>query len=137
MLDLISSFFNYDTIVSSFISAIGYGIGYSLPDLFGLHPIICVVISMLVGLPFDYLAEKLLSNKQFTGTLKRKRAFAFVVYVTYFIAWYFVNKFLIYDLDDDFFINILLILVFQTVAFIIYHIKRYLRKKARERKNGK
>ena len=92
---------------------------------------------MAVGLPFDYLAEKLLSNKKFTGTLKRKRAFAFVVYVTYFIAWSLVNKYLLYDLDDDFFINILLILVFQTVAFIIYHIKRYIRKKARERKNGK
>ncbi|MDO5440819.1 MAG: monovalent cation/H(+) antiporter subunit G, partial [Erysipelotrichaceae bacterium] len=37
-------------------------------------------------------------------------------YVVYFIAWYFVNKFLIYDLDDDFFINILLILVFQWIG---------------------
>lgn len=133
MIEILASVFNYTTILSSYIGAMGYGIGYALPNLYNINPIICVIISLFPGFVFDSIAEKALSYEGFTGTKKRKIVFAIVVYSVYLYAWYLVNKYLIYDLDDDFLYNLLLILVFQTMSFIIYHLKRYIRKKRKKK----
>ena len=137
MLYFLSTVINYKTVLSSYISAIGYGIGYSFPNAYGIHPFICFIISMIAGMPFDIFAEKSLAYKPFVGSKKRKIVFASMVYITYFVAWYFVNKFLVYDLDEDFFSNLLLILIFQTVAFIMYFLRIFIKKKIKVRKNVK
>ena len=127
MVDLLSSVFNYTTILGSYIGAIGYGIGYAYPYLYNVNPVVCVLISLVPGFIFDLIADKALSYKGFTGTKKRKIVFAIIVYITYLYAWYLVNKYLIYDLDDDFVYNLLLILVFQTMSFIMHYIERYIK----------
>lgn len=133
MIEILSSVFNYTTILSSYIGAIGYGIGYAYPNLYGVNPIICVLISLIPGFIFDTIAEKSLSYKGFTGTKTRRTVFAIIVYSVYLYAWYLVNKYLIYDLDDDFICNILLILIFQTVSFIMYYVRRCIKRRKRKR----
>lgn len=133
MNNFIRSVFTYTTILSSYIGAIGYGFGYALLNYYGINTVLCIFFSLLLGFLFDKLASFLLSYKPFIGSKKRKIIFAVIIYLVYFIAWYFVNKFFIYDLDEDFLSNLLLILIFQMISFIIYCLKEIIiiRKKKR------
>lgn len=123
MKKILKSLFNYETILSSFIGAIGYGIGYNLPLRFNMHPIICIISCLILGTIFDNIAEYLLSRKIFT--IKRNRnIFAIIVYFSYLLAWILVDYFLDYDLDIDFLMNIWTILIFQIISLVICKVKK-------------
>lgn len=123
MKKILKSVFNYNTILSIMIGAIGYGVGYNLPLKFNFHPIICIICCIALGGIFDNIAKKVLSIENLTNTTKKKIFLAILVYIVYFIAWVIVDYALDYDLDYDFFPSITIYLIYQVIAFIVLTIK--------------
>lgn len=119
---------SYENILGSFVGAIGYGFGYSIPDKLGMHPIICLVLCMLLGSLFDDLAGFIFEKKHLINTRKRKITFAAIIYTGYLIAWLIAYVALDYDIDNDFLLDVSLVLVFQVVSYILARIKRLLKR---------
>lgn len=120
---------SYENVLGSFIGAIGYGFGYSIPDKLGMHPIICLVLCMLLGSLFDDLADFIFEKKHLINTRKRKITFAAIIYTGYLIAWLIAYVALDYDLDNDFLIDVALVLLFQVISYVLVRIKRYIKSK--------
>lgn len=127
MINFIKSTLNLKTILSCYISAIGYGVGYNLPTKYNLHPIICVVCCLALGLLFDFIANKILSTKFYEESKRNKITVALCIYVTYLIAWVIVKYYIEYDLDEDFLSNIVLIIIIQLVLLAINVLKKYIK----------
>ena len=52
-----------EDILVSFISAIGWGIGYAIPKTWGFSELICIVSSIFMGLFMGILGNKLIKTK--------------------------------------------------------------------------
>ena len=134
MKKFLKSIFNYKTILSSYIGAIGYGIGYNLPLKYDLHPIICIICCLVLGSLFDWLGNVILS-KENLKTRKNKIILAFVIYGTYLLAWVIADYLFDYDLDIDFLMSIYIIIFFQIISIIINKAKDYYKRKNNEKNN--
>lgn len=134
MKNIFKSIFNLKTILSCYVGAIGYGLGYNLPNKYNLHPIICLISCLLLGMLFDYLANKLLSTNYFNGSLQNKITTASFIYFGYLAAWLTINRILEYDLDNDFLYSIGSIIIIQIVLFIIKLFKEYIKTKKNYKK---
>ena len=52
-----------DAVMAAFIGAIGYGLGYTIPDRYGYNTIICFILCFAVGMVFDEIADKIIFNR--------------------------------------------------------------------------
>ena len=127
-------FITIDSIAVAFIGAIGYGVGYNLPNKFNVHPIISIICCLVLGTSFDFLAEKILSCSFFEKSRKNKIITAIYVYIGYLISWIIVDKTLNYDLDIDFLTNIEMIMVIQVVLLIIKSLKKSIKNRINDNK---
>lgn len=134
MKQILKSIFNLKTILCCYIGAIGYGVGYNLPNKLNYHPIICLICCLILGTLFDTIANKLLSTKFFNESKKNKIITAVIVYAGYLIAWWIVDKTLNYDLDYDFMTSLYMIIGIQVILLIIKAIKNGIKSK-KESKN--
>lgn len=55
--------FRIEDILVSFISAIGWGIGYAIPKTWGFSELICIVSCIFMGLFMGILGNKLIKTK--------------------------------------------------------------------------
>ncbi|MDO5440494.1 MAG: hypothetical protein Q4F12_03030 [Erysipelotrichaceae bacterium] len=120
---IIKETLNFETIITCYIGAVGYGVGYNLPNNFNLHPIICLICCLLFGTVFDNLAKKIVSSKYYKESKSNKVCVAVIVYIGYLIAWAIVDYAIDYDLDYDFLTNVVFIVAIQVVLLIIRMIK--------------
>ena len=111
--------FNYDMLINSLIGAIGYGLGFAIPNLYNLPMAICIICCFVLGLFFDFLAKKISLIKTFRNSKKGRITLIVLIYLSYLIAWIIVNAMFDYDLDYDLFMNLGFILLYQLVSFII------------------
>lgn len=118
MKNALKEVFSLKTILSCYIGAVGYGIGYNLPNKWGWHPILCLVCCLVLGSVFDALAKKITTTDYFQKALKNRWIVAVVVYAAYLIAWLIVDKFLQYDLDTDFLFSLGFIVIIQIVLLV-------------------
>ena len=123
MKDKLKQIFTLNTILAAYICAIGYGIGYALPEYFGYSPLICFVISMVFGTIFYYFGMKVLNSKYLNESKRRKIIFTVIFYACYCIISLTSLNFLDHDIDNDFLINLAFIIGFQILAFIVQYIK--------------
>lgn len=123
MKELIKSVLNFETILSCFIGAIGYGVGYNLPKKLGVGSAMCLVYCLILGTVFDLVASKILSTNFFKQSRKNKIIVASWVYASYLIAWMVVYKTLNYDLDNDFLFSLAFVLIVQFVLLVLNMIK--------------
>lgn len=122
--------FNLKTVLGCYIGAIGYGAGYNIPRTFNVHPIICLICCLALGLLFERLGNKILSTDFYNTSKKNKWTVACFVYIGYLIAWVIVDLALDYDLDRDFLLNFGLIIIIQIILFIIRTFKQYKKDKS-------
>lgn len=132
MKKIILSIFNYTTILSSFIGAIGYGIGYALPSLYGLNIFICLICCLALGSLFDFIADTVLDKEIIRSSKRNRMILAASVYGTYLIAWIVVKILLNYDLDEDFFVDLLFVLIFQIISLIAHKLKKLYKNKKKK-----
>lgn len=130
MKNFLSSIFNFKTILTCYIGAVGYGIGYNLPNKYNLHPIVCIICCLVLGTIFDKLAQRIVESKFFNKSIFNRIEVASAVYASYLAAWIVVDRILDYDLDQDFLISFYMILAIQVILLIYKSIKdAYKRKK--------
>ena len=123
MIDKIKQIFTLNTLLISYICAIGYGIGYAIPEYLGYSPIICLIPCMIVGTIFYVIGMKVLTSNFFNASKKRKILFTVTFYLIYCIIAFSSVKFLGHDIDDDFLINLFFIIGFQILSFFVQYIK--------------
>lgn len=86
-----------DSLMVSFIAAMGYGFGYTVPSAFGLHPAICLAL----GSVLDMIANKIIFSAYVQKSTKR-RYISFACIVLIFLAGYFyLARFFAYSLWTD------------------------------------
>lgn len=129
MKKLLKQVLNLETILSCYVGAIGYGVGYNLPTKLGANTIVAIICCLVLGTVFDLLAKKLLESNFFKKSKRNKIYTAIGIYAGYLIAWVIVDYALDYDLDYDFMSNIGLIILFQVVLILIDMFRKYLKEK--------
>lgn len=74
-----------DTVMKAFISAVGYGVGYAIPDHYDCSIIICFISCFGLGMIADEIADKIISSRFIQKSTKNKY-FVFCGMVAIFIA---------------------------------------------------
>ena len=98
--------FTIDDFMVAFISALGYGFGYSIPLRLGWPPLACIVVCFALGIAL----EEIISVIVFSKTVQQKtvnRIFTFVAILLVFLIAEFVSlrllgTSLIEDLEEEF-----------------------------------
>lgn len=129
MIEELKKIFTLNNILCCFISAIGYGIGYAIPEYYGYGFIICLISCLIIGTIIYYVASIILSSKFFNEHKKRKYVFALIIYVIYFVVCYETLQITGHDMDYDFFLNLGFLIVFQILSFVIRYIRAKISKK--------
>ncbi len=70
--------FTIDDFAIAFVSALGYGYGYSIASLSGLPEFLCIVACFAVGLTTEVIVEKIV----FSEAVQRKTSNRVLVYVS-------------------------------------------------------
>ena len=82
--------FTIDDFMVAFISALGYGFGYSIPLRLGWPPLACIVVCFALGIAL----EEIISVIVFSKTVQQKtvnRIFTFVAILFVFLIAEFVS----------------------------------------------
>ena len=124
MKKLFQSVFNYETLVSALIGAIGYGSGYVVTSNYGYPMIICIFTSFLLGFIFDALAEKIIAVKAIKESKRDRVLLVIIIYIIYFMCSLAIHRIFNYDIDDDLLFDIGFIILFQIVTMISQYIKK-------------
>ena len=123
MKEEIKQIFSLNTVLIAYICAIGYGIGYAVPEYMGYSMWICIIPSFIIGTIFYEVGMKVLNSNYFNNSPKRKIIFTVLFYGCYWIISLSSVRYLGHDIDYDFFINLGFVILFQIVAFIIRYFK--------------
>ncbi len=90
-----------DAVMVSFIAAMGYGFGYTVPSAFGWHPLLCLVVCLALGSVLDSLANRIVFSSAVQKTTGR-RYLVFLAIALVFLAGYAVlARFFAYSLWND------------------------------------
>lgn len=125
----IKEVFNLRTILICYIGAIGYGIGYNVPNSFGVHPVICIISCIVFGRIFDAIAKKVLTTDYFNSSRQNRFIIAIAVYSSYLVVWLIVKAIIDYDLDYDFFAYLFFVIIFQAILLFKTLLLKLLEKK--------
>lgn len=123
MKEKLKQIFTLNNILICYFCAIGYGIGYAIPEYLGYGPLICLIPCMIVGTIFYILGLKILNSKYLNSSKKRKITFTVIFYLTYCVIAFSSVRILGHDIDNDFLINLVFIIGFQILAFVVEYIK--------------
>ena len=134
MKKVLNDIFDYRTIATCLIAAIGYGLGYIIPEYFGCHIIICLICCYVSGLVFETIAEKALTIDSVNESKLNKFILICIIYLTYIFIWILVKKLFGYDLDYELMLDLLYVVVFQFVSFAMHEIKKKIFKKENDTK---
>ena len=82
--------FTIDDFVIAFVSALGYGIGETVPRMFGCPELLCVAVGFAVGILLEEISGRAVLSKT-VQKRKRNRALAYGLIVLAFLAGHFVS----------------------------------------------
>lgn len=134
---MFSYIINFKTVFSCFISAIGYSIGYYVPNSLGWPLWICIVLCLALGFVFDIIGEKLVNLPIFEGKPYRELIVGLIIYAIYLAAWFLIDHFLQHDLDYDLQDALLWMIGLQFLGWVINMIKQYIKQKKKAKKEDK
>ncbi len=86
---------NTEDILVSFISAIGFGVGYVVPKTWDKPEIFCIIISILLGIGSGFLGEKIIKVKWAKESATNRDLLTIGVIAVFLISTYFTQK--VYD----------------------------------------
>ncbi|MBQ0055030.1 MAG: carboxylesterase family protein [Synergistaceae bacterium] len=79
--------FSFDDIIVAFVSAIGYGVGFCVPDAYGAKTIFSGIVSIIAGDVLFVAADKLVARKYFQVVPRRKKLLFAAVVVCFLISY--------------------------------------------------
>lgn len=110
--------FTVDGIFAAFISAIGYGLGYAVPEALGAGVVLSTVCCFVLGMLFEAIGEKLVYNK-YTQENNTRRIIVFVIIAVLFITMYgFGMKALDHSLFEDLEEELFYVIVIPVLGFV-------------------
>lgn len=108
-----------DSIMVSFISAMGYGFGFTVPNAYKINPIICVLICMALGTIMNKIATMVIFNS-YVQKNNARRYIVFGCFALFFgLGYFFLAKFFAYSLWNDVGTDLTFSVVIPIVFFII------------------
>lgn len=126
----------FDAIMSAIIGAIGYGVGFMVPEVLGFHEIICYIACFAVGEAWDQVVDKIIYTKEVQSSPSRKyKTFAGLI-VFFVIAFIIVKITLGQSLMDEVKENIVEAILTPIAGFFISYITRYIKRYMISKKYG-
>lgn len=129
MLKRLKQIFTLNNILCCYISAIGYGLGFAIPEYLGCNIFITLLCCYILGTIVYFQASKLLSSNFFNNSKKRKITVSIIIYVIYCVICVITLKITGHDMDYDFLLSLGFLIVFQIISFLIEFIKSTLKNK--------
>ena len=127
---ILKKLFTIDDFMVAFISALGYGFGYTIPMYFGWPSPVCIAVSFALGIALEELISKIVFSK----TIQKKttnRVFAYVVILFVFLIAEFVSlrmlgTSLMEDLEEEFMwvVGLPILGLLVNLCIRIYHVQR-------------
>lgn len=133
---LLKNTFTFKNIFACFISAIGYGFGFYIPYNAGSSYAFSFVICIIVGLVFDYIAEKVLETDMFKDDEAPKLKLGIAIYLIYLLFWAISYFTLGHDLDADLFVALKYMVAIQFGGFFLNLVLTYLKKHFKSKKSS-
>lgn len=122
-------YFSIDSIAVAFVSAVGYGIGYLIPEMYGMSVFMCWVICLGAGFIIESLAEGIMFSKYIQTDNGRRAALAAYMILIFLIAYIIcldkTGYSLFYSLGEE----MLWYIAYLLLGFVIGIIKYNKRKK--------
>ena len=116
-------------------SAIGYGLGYAIPEKLGCGSLISMLICMTLGSVPGAAAAKIVFSK-YIQEKKSRRIIAFAVIVAVFSLAYLIGLCFHYNLFEELFFDLGWEIIFPIVGFVVYLVVSWLRVKRIRSKYG-
>ena len=125
-----------DEYICAFLSAMGYGFGYSIPYIFGAPGWLCLLICLPCGLLLEQLAIKIIYSRYAQEKLSRK-LLIFAGFILFFLVGNFVSikifeESLVGNLAEEFGY----VLLFEVVGFAVFMLRHHYRKTKVKEKYG-
>ncbi len=125
-----------DEYICAFLSAMGYGFGYSIPYIFGAPGWLCLAICLPCGLLLEQLAIKIIYSR-YAQEKKSRKLLIFTGFILFFLIGNFVSvkifeEPLVGNLVEEFGY----VLLFEVVGFGIYMLRHHYRKTRVKEKYG-
>ena len=119
-----------DALMSAFVGAIGYGVGYMIPEILGFHDIICYISCFALGEVGDQIIDKIIYTKEVQSNPERKyKTFAGLIAVfciAFIIVKIILGQSLMGEVEEGIAETVLVPVVGFFISYITRHIKRYL-----------
>lgn len=93
--------FTIDMIIASFAGAIGYGVGYVVPNQMGCNTVISLIICFAAGMILDSVADKIVHSKVVQKSIGRKCIVFAVIIAVFLAACVFVDEYFAHSLWSD------------------------------------
>ena len=125
-----------DEYICAFLSAMGYGFGYSIPYIFGAPGWLCLLICLPCGLLLEQLAIRIIYSRYAQEKVSRK-LLIFAGIILFFLVGNFVSvkifeESLVGNLVEEFGY----VLLFEVVGFAVYMLRHHYRKAKVKEKYG-
>ena len=75
--------FTIDDFMIALMSSLGYGFGFTIPKLFGLPAVVCLLICLVFG----FVVEELISKIVFREAVQRRPMYLVLIYIAFFLGW--------------------------------------------------
>ena len=108
-----------DSIMVSFVSAMGYGFGYVLPAAYGVHPILSLIICFVVGGIAAAAAEKIIFSSGVQSSKAKKHIIFAAVALLFAAGYFFLARSFSHSLWEDLSAEITFSVVIPIVSFFI------------------
>lgn len=111
--------FTIDSLVVSLLSAMGYGLGYAIPEAMGAGVIFSLLICIGAGALLEELGTKIIFNRKTQETnTKRYTVFAMVI-VLFILAYFIAMKKLGHSLIEDFMEEVFFVVGIPVIGFCV------------------
>lgn len=118
-----------DAIMSAFVGAIGYGVGYMIPEILGFHDIICYISCFALGEVGDQIIDKIIYTKEVQSSPARKyKTFAGLIaifLIAFIIVKITLGQSLMGEVSESIQEAIFVPVAGFFISYITRHIKRY------------
>lgn len=84
--------FTIDDFITAFISAIGYGLSFEIPKIFGWEMWQCVIFCMVIGGALDMVSRKIVFNQAVQKNLATKKLIVFAFIIVFLAGQYIALK---------------------------------------------
>ena len=108
-----------DSIMVSFISALGYGAGYVIPSASGAHPILALIICFAVGGAAAAAAEKIIFSSSVQSSTAKKHGIFAATALLFAVGYYCLARYYSHSLLEDLSAEITFSVVIPILGFFV------------------